>query len=320
MLKPAEYWDREVTAPVTPPAHSWTAHPEVRHYINRSVGGENGTWPLDWFQARYPGQTFRRALSIGCGSGALERDLVRRGIAQYVEAFDASTASIELARAQAAAEGFDGLIKYSVADFNVAKLDPSSFDLICFHQSLHHVQALEHLLLQVRRALKPGGMLYLDEFVGPSRTFWNDYTLRWYRAMYHLFLREVRYFDDFAMPIQEEDPSEAIRSSEILSRLTIGFSVEEFRGYGGNILAMLFPDLVVERLTDQQVETMIDTERALLKGGAPHFHAVIVARPKRGAASVLADLRYRLEHRLPRFTAPLRSIVRRLRGRPESSW
>jgi SAM-dependent methyltransferase len=320
VLKPAEYWDREATAPVTPPSHSWMAHPEVRHYINRSIGGENATWPLDWFQARYPGETFSRALSIGCGSGALERDLVRRGIVQFVEAFDASPASVELARAQAAAEGFAGLIEYSVADFNVATLAPSSFDLICFHQSLHHVQALEHLLFQVRRALRPGGMLYLDEFVGPSRTFWDENTLRWYRAMYHLLPRDVRYFDDFAMPIQEEDPSEAIRSSDILSRLVIGFAVEEFRGYGGNLLAMLFPDLVVERLTDQQVHTMIDAERALLKGGAPHFHAVIVARPKRGAAAVLADFRYRLEQRFPRFTVPLRSIVRRLRGRPESYW
>src|SRR5436305_7097367 len=318
MLRPSQYWDREATAPVTPPSHSWMAHPEVRHYINRSIGGQNGTWPLDWFQQRYPGQTFARALSIGCGSGALERDLVRRGIVGSMEAFDASPLSIDVARTKAAEEGFSERIQYSIADFNVVTLPPASFDLICFHQSLHHVEALEHLLFQVRRALRPGGMLYLDEFVGPSRTFWNDSTLRWYRALYHLFPRDVRYFDDFAMPIQEEDPSEAIRSSEILSRLVIGFTVEEFRGYGGNVMAMLFPDLVVERLTDEQVQTMIAAEHELLHGGAAHFHAVIVGRPKRGAAGVFADFRYRLEHRFPNFTMSLRSALRRLRRRHEN--
>jgi SAM-dependent methyltransferase len=320
MLKPSEYWDREVTAPVTPPSHSWMAHPDVRHYINRSIGGQEAAWPLDWFQQRYPNQIFANVLSIGCGSGALERDLVRRGIATSVEAFDASPASIDVAGKLAADEGFSGTIHYSIADFNTVTLEPSRFDLICFHQSLHHVEALEHLLLQVRRALKPGGMLYLDEFVGPSRTFWSEYTIRWYRALYQMFPRSVRYFDQLAIPIQEEDPSEAIRSSEILSRLAIGFSIEEFRGYGGNVLAVLFPNCVVEQLTDEQVRTMIAAEESLLGAGAPHFHAVIVARPKRGAASVLADFRYRIERSFPSVTVPLRSLIRRLRERPESLW
>ena len=315
MLNPSDYWDREVSTPVTPPAHSWTAHPAVRHYINRSIGGEDGTWPLDWFQKRYPALVFDRALSVGCGSGALERDLVRRGIARSVEAFDASPVSIEIARETAIKEGLGGAIAYSIADFNAAELARNAYDLVCFHQSLHHVQALEHLLFHVRRALRPGGMLYLDEFVGPSRTYWNDRTIEWYRALYHFFPREVRYFDEFAMPIQEEDPSEAIRSSEILSRLLVGFSIEEFRGYGGNLLAMLFPDLLVDRLSEAQVADLIDAEKALIGAGAPHFHAVIVARPKQGAAALFADLRYRAEHRFPGVTLPLRDWLRRIRRR-----
>ncbi|MEO6487006.1 MAG: class I SAM-dependent methyltransferase [Thermoanaerobaculia bacterium] len=318
MLKPSEYWDREVTAPVTPPSHSWTAHPEVRHYINRNIGGENGTWPLDWFQRVYADRVFERALSIGCGTGSLERDLVRRGIAKHVDAFDASTTSIEIARAAAAAEKMS--ISYSVADFNSLRLPEGGYDLVCFHQSLHHVQELEHLLRQVRKALRPGGLLYLDEFIGPSRTFWNDYTIRWYRALYRLFPRNVRYFDEFAMPIQEEDPSEAIRSSEIYSRLVIGFSIEQFRGYGGNLLAMLFPDLLVDQLPGDLVRTVIAAEQSLIAAGAPHFHAVIIARPKFGFSGRLADIRYRAEDKLPHITQPFRSFIRRLRGRREDYW
>ena len=156
MLRPAQYWDREATAPVTPPSHSWMAHPEVRHYINRSIGGDDGTWPLDWFQSRYRGRTFDRALSIGCGSGALERDLVRRGIVRSVDVFDASPLSIEVARCQSEMKKvYPSRYRYSIADFNVVTLELSRYDLICFHQSLHHVEALEHLLFQVRRALRP---------------------------------------------------------------------------------------------------------------------------------------------------------------------
>lgn len=266
------------------------------------------------------GRYFNRVLSIGCGSGAFERDLVRRGLAHDIDAFDASPASIDLAQKTAAAEGIAGSIRYWIADFNTIKLQPAAYDLICFHQSLHHVQALEHLLRQVRRALRQDGLLYLDEFIGPSRTYWNDDTVRWYRALYQVFPRDVRYFEEFPMPIQKEDPSEAIRSSEIYSRLTIGFSIESFRGYGGNILAVLFPSFVVDRLTNDQVAVLIALEQALLGAGAPHFYAVIAARPKTGVAAAVADLRYGIEHRFPAITQPLRSILRRLRGKRETYW
>src|ERR1051325_499467 len=182
MLSPAAYWDREATTPVTPVSHGWMAHPLVRHYINQSISGREGGWPLDWFRQRYP-QRFRRALSIGCGTGALERDLLRRGIVETVEAFDLSEKSLELARQAAEGEGMAQRVRYFIADFNTVELPPNHYDLICFHQSVHHVSALEHLFAQVRRAITDDGLLYLDEFIGPSRTYWDEYRIRWYRAL-----------------------------------------------------------------------------------------------------------------------------------------
>jgi SAM-dependent methyltransferase len=304
VLTASEFWDREATAPVAPPAHSWTANPAVRHYINRAVGGFEGSWPLDWFQSQYPGRVFERVLSVGCGTGALERDLLLRGITRQIDAFDGSAASIEIARRESPA------VNYFVGDFNTIALPRGRYDMVCFHQSLHHVAALERLLRHVRHSLRPGGLLYLDEFVGPSRTDWNEYQVRWYRALYHCFPRNVRYFDEAAMPIQHDDPSEAIRSSEILSRLVIGFRVVHFRGYGGNIMAVLFPNLHVERLTGEQVDTMIRSEQALIAAGDPHFHAVIVAEPKPGA---FPTFRYVVEDAFPKSTKRLRAMIRVMR-------
>src|ERR1051326_767475 len=280
MLSPAAYWDREATTPVTPVSHGWMAHPLVRHYINESISGREGGWPLDWFQETYP-RSFENALSIGCGTGALERDLLKRNVVNHIDAVDLSNESLAIARTEAANEGLQDRVHYCRADFNQLNLPRPTYNLICFHQSLHHVERLESLMRAVRAALKPGGILYLDEFVGPSRTDWNDYTVRWYRALYQFFPRDVRYFDEFAMPIQHEDPSEAIRSADILSCLTREFDVEHFRGYGGNVLALMFPDLTVPRLNDEQVAVLIRAEKSLLNSGAPHFHSVITARPRR---------------------------------------
>jgi len=308
MLSPAAYWDREVTNPVTPAAHGWMAHPLVRHYINESISGSRDDWPLDWFQRAYP-RTFERALSIGCGTGALERDLLRRNVTHTIDAFDLSNESLMIARTAAAAEGLQDRVTYFRGDFNAMTLQRDHYDLVCFHQSLHHVKNIEPLLREVLCAIKADGVLYLDEFIGPSRTDWNAFTVRWYRALYQSFPRNVRYFDDFAMPIQEEDPSEAIRSADIFSRLVIGFDVEQFRGYGGNILAMMFPDLVVPNLSDEQVDMLIRIEKSLLYGGDTHFHAVITARPKRDALRrLIAHLRYLIEPVFPRLFRELRFL------------
>ena len=318
-LCPSDYWDREATNPVTPPDRGWMANGIVRRYINASISGDD-LWPLDWFQRLVADRTFDSVLSIGCGTGALERDLVRRGLATRVDAFDGSRKSIEIARADAAREGLEDRIDYFVGDFNTIALAKESYDLVCFHQSLHHVQKLERLLFQVRRALRKNGLVYLDEFIGPSRTYWTEPRVRWYRALYEFFPREGRYFDSFGMPIQYEDPSEAVRSSEIVSRLCIGFEIVQFRGYGGNILAMLFPDLIASELTPHQVETMIASEKALIAAGSPHFYAVIVARAKRGAVpSMFAALRYFTEDAFPESTRRLRDVIRQVRSRETST-
>jgi SAM-dependent methyltransferase len=318
MLTPSQYWDREATNPVTPVHAGWMAHPLVRHYINQSISGKEGGWPLDWFQGTYK-RKFRRALSIGCGTGALERDLVRRDIVESVQAFDASGESLRIARETADSEGFGARIHYREGDFDNVELPHGEYDLICFHQSLHHVRNLERLLSNVHRALTADGLLYLDEFVGPSRTDWNLYAIRWYSALYQLFPRQVRYFDQFAMPIQEEDPSEAIRSADILSCLSIGFRIEHFRGYGGNILAMMFPDLLVHELSDEMVAALIRSEQSLLAAGERSFHAVITAQPKRGPLRrLIARSRYRIEPRVPRLMAELRALKRHYRERSRS--
>jgi SAM-dependent methyltransferase len=317
MLTPAQYWDREVTQPVTPASHSWMAHPLVRHYVNESVGGRPGSWPLDWFQETYPRRRFKRALSIGCGTGAFERDLVRRGIVETIDGADLSEESLSIARNSANEEGLSDRIQYFVSDFNRLSLRGRTYDFIGFHQSLHHVTKLEDLFSQVLSALSPNGLLYLDEFVGPSRTYWTPLRIRWYSALYQLFPRDVRYFDSFAMPIQEEDESEAIRSAEILPLLWIGFHVEHLRGYGGNILAMMFPDLVVERLTDEQVLTMVRAEQQLIAAGAPPFHAVITATPKQGFRRKSAMFRYEAERKFPGFFREVRFLNRRYHRRSD---
>ncbi|MGZ5473346.1 MAG: class I SAM-dependent methyltransferase [Thermoanaerobaculia bacterium] len=191
------------------------ADEQVRLYINESISGNPGFWPMDWFSRQYSPR-FARALSIGCGTGALERDLLKRGICDRFDAFDGSPVSLDVAKTEAAKLGLSEHIHYSIADFNEPKLPRRAYNAVFFQQSAHHVAKLEKLFRAVLRSLKPGGVLYLDEYIGPSRSDWNDRLLGPLRSINKLLPEEVRTRDDLPLPIQWDDPSEAIRSAEIL--------------------------------------------------------------------------------------------------------
>jgi hypothetical protein len=67
------FWDCEVDQPTQV---SWLEPLAVRIYVNTAISGDQGVWPLQWFQRLYPGP-FKRVLSVGCGTGPLERSLMR---------------------------------------------------------------------------------------------------------------------------------------------------------------------------------------------------------------------------------------------------
>ncbi len=291
MNRASEFWDREI---IHQTHVSWMEHSEVRKYINDSVSEGRGLWPIDWFESYLGGRRFARALSIGCGGGPLERDLIRRGLCSRCDAFDGSPQSIAAAQAAAREAGIEGSVHYYVGDFNEPELPKNTYDIVFFHQSLHHVGKLEKLFRAVMRSLKRDGLLYLDEYIGPSRTDWNDQTIALQRLVFESAVPvERRTTPSLPLPIQPDDPSEALRSGEIMKELRVGFEIDSYHPYGGNLLSVLFP-FVDWRGSDGAalIGRLIEAERRLLADGQESFHAVIVARPKRGFAGWFARGRY----------------------------
>jgi SAM-dependent methyltransferase len=282
------FWDGEHLAPRV---HTWMEHPLVREAINRRIGGERGQWPMDWFGEWVRERTFRRALSIGCGTGALERDLIRRGICRSVDAIDISVSAVVAARAAAKDAGMGSVIRYFVADFNRMRLPRTAWDLILFHQSLHHVDRLERLMSEVLLALEPEGLLFLDEYVGPSRTWWTPRRFRDVRKVYDRLPARHRLQPKLLLPIHAEDPSEGVRSGEILPVLDKGFDVVARRPYGGNLLAPIFSALDPDT-PDEVIRNLIEEEDTLLGSEGSSNYQIIVARPREGAARRTALRRY----------------------------
>jgi SAM-dependent methyltransferase len=247
-----QFWDEG--APGEPEDHYWGAQPLVRRAINRRVTGDPNVWPMEWFANRYasPEGPVERGLSIGCGSGLLERDVVAKGICRAVEGIDFSPEAVAQAKRAAAEANLSPAIEYRVADIHALNLPEARYDIVFFHGSLHHVRSVERALAQVRRSLKPGGLLYLDEYMGPSRAEWKDADWSFARSAFDALPAELKNRRELMIPIPMDDPLESIRSSAILPETRRAFRVLEDRPYGGNILWFVFPCLDMRALREDR--------------------------------------------------------------------
>jgi len=259
---------------------TWLQDRFVRSIVNERISGSKQRWPLDWFCGLGFG-VFDRALSLGCGTGALERDLARRGLVRTCLGLDISEAAIAHSRRAAQEAGIDCL-EYQVADLDAISFPEARYDAIFFHQALHHVSRLEACLQAVRSALKEGGVLYIDEYVGPSRAEWDARRIRAVRGAFRSIPRAARRVRRVGLPVDWRDPSEAIRSSEIEDLVSGLFAPIARRPYGGNLLAPLLPNLSLEVLPEEThlaiVQRLAREEDERLAGGERSFYVVAVFR------------------------------------------
>lgn len=109
-------------------------------------------------------------LELACGCGWLSLELARAG--HSVRGIDLSPGRIQSAReyAERLRRGGEALgpLEHEVGDLNSLRLQEERYDRIVCWDGLHHIASLAPLLVQVRRALRPGGRLVLFDHIGPA--------------------------------------------------------------------------------------------------------------------------------------------------------
>jgi SAM-dependent methyltransferase len=107
------------------------------------------------------------ALEIGCGTGAFARRLLER--AQHVVVLDLSPEMIRVARSRSAE--FPNL-EFHVADAMSWDFPTAHFDCIATIATLHHLP-LREMILKLKAALKPGGVLIVLDLFEPERNLFT---------------------------------------------------------------------------------------------------------------------------------------------------
>jgi hypothetical protein len=139
---------------------------------------------------------------------------------------------------------------------------------------LHHVFQLEHLLDQIKRTLKPGGLFVVQEYVGPSQMQFP----REHLSLADVFLKAIpkryRQMQDGRIKeraarlsldtMNRSDPSEAIRASEIVPLVASRFEVRHFRYIGGTLLLLIFNQIARNfKEDDSEIKPLVDALIAL---------------------------------------------------------
>jgi SAM-dependent methyltransferase len=295
----ANVWGENAATRFSRPIRDWIeSEAIIWSYVFPQFGG------LDWYQylvRKHCPSPRPSGLSLCCGSGFVERDFIKYGICHTVEGVDVSPAAIEVCRRAAEEAGLSHRLSYRVDDVERLQLDPGRYDLVVAWMALHHLRRLEHVLGQVRQALRPGGIFVVNEYVGPARFQLS----RHHTALINELLQEIpeelrmtyagAVKRDFKPPrlrdIVRYDPSEAVCSHHILGLLRRHFLLTDCIEYGGAILYWLLQD-VVHNFDLQNpahralLERLYTAERSLLASGElKTAFAFVVAQPPEQARS-----------------------------------
>lgn len=262
---------------------SWSELPQViQLYIHPLLSGTSDIGWLELISRRYFTEPVTKALSLGCGGGALERHGLILNMAEQFDAFDISDGALQLARELASEHKLSGRINYQVADLNALVLPENYYDAVFASQSVHHIEALEHYLDQVVRTLKPGQLFIVNEFVGPSQFQWTDvqversqFLLDQLPEKYRVRIRSKGIKTEIDRPTVENmivaDPTEAIRSQDILPELEKRFDIVEKMDFGGTLLHLVLDDIAGNFTNSSEdiayLQMLFDEEQRLLKSG-----------------------------------------------------
>ncbi len=309
---------------------------EVMRQLNRRISGDP---ELEWqdytLQRHFAGRLpLERCLSLGCGTGELERKLARAGAFRACDACDVSATSLQMAEQAAAREGFE--IGYFQADANLLELAEDRYDAVWAYGALHHFRNLEHVSRQIRSSLKREGLLCFLEYVGPSRFQFPERQKEIVNLCLQLLPRRYRALSGEALAVESrkieaqrkpasflgrlkgrligsrpstlapptgtvfreeagfpsaqavvaDDPSESVRSQEILEVIQRDFEIAEQREAGGNVFQFLLSGIAAnfsdeDPCSTRLVRMLTEVEEALIACGELQSDLMyVVARPR----------------------------------------
>ena len=208
-----------------------------------------------------------------------------------------SPAAVRAALARVADKPYAHRLVMRSADVLKEDLQTASFDMVFVQAAIHHFFEIEEMFRLFHRVLRPGGLLWYDEYVGPDHHMYdrhvldlmneiNDCLAPGYRR--DVVANEGRVREAVPEPsldfMMRHDPSEGVHASRILPLTYQFFDVVQRQDYGGAIMRPFFTGILRnfdwDDPKDQTVARLVVLFEQMLTRHAiiPSYHSMVLAR------------------------------------------
>lgn len=226
--------------------------PVARAAINRRITGDPELGPETYFARRHgPSIVAPHVVSLRASDAKLEIALIEAGSAERVTGLDDEQDRVDFAAGRVPEP-----LRRQIG-FRLGALEhwepPEPLGAVVSRSFLHRRHDLETVLDRLSAMLVPGGLLFVEDFVGPSHFQWTDAQLEVINRLLARLPREL--LTDLSagdgrakLKVERPNlakriashPSEAVRSEEILPALDARFERVEVCPTGGAVFHQLF--------------------------------------------------------------------------------
>ncbi|MEW6585927.1 MAG: class I SAM-dependent methyltransferase [Nitrospirota bacterium] len=231
----------------------WWDSPVIMEHCQKLVSGDPKINIYQFLKKNFVPAPFSKGLSICSGAGEFERGLIESGICKSVDAYEIAEERVREGIAAAREKNY--AIDFFVEDVNSASFKKGAYDAFFSWSALHHILNLEGVCRNVADALKPGGLVAAQEFIGPNQFQWTDKQLEVMNGILTILPERLRtnpatgeVIATLERPtiasMNSTDPSEAIRSGDIIPVLRQFFDIKTIRYFGGSVFNFLFNEII----------------------------------------------------------------------------
>lgn len=256
----------------------WQHHPRVSAHVNHLCGGSLDSWII-----RHLPDGCRTVLSVGAGTASREITLLADGHFEQLVLVDVSSVGLAKCRDLARELGVEERVVLVEGGYSAALLASISercndqLDAVLFLSSLHHLDDVPRVLVDVRDRLSNIGVVVGNEYVGPNRFAFDsrvralaDASYRWFDPLLRGPWPSLPTPDP--VDVARDDPSEAVDSASILEALRKTFPQHRIVTLGGALAYPVWFGLNHDALHDTEeghraVDELLRTDRRLTRSG-----------------------------------------------------
>ncbi len=273
----------------------WWDIPAVRERWNLMITGSPETDFRKFIAEKHlKTLTGAKVLSIGCGDGTKEIEWAKHLDIARLDGVDLSPERVDRARKNAEKANLGTKFFFTAEDFWSAKFN-SDYDIVLAEQILHHLSPIDKAVAKISSALKPGGILIANEYIGPDRFQWTPRQCAIINGLLTIIPEQFRIIEGTStvkkkvyrpgkLAMWINDPSEAAESSRIISAIKKFFKIEAEYGYGGCVIHPLLRGIAHNFIPETPLSRKVldlcfaVEDLALESKELSHDFAVIVAR------------------------------------------